>query len=551
MNLTIQRVSSLEKIRTADDIKTACSDKKCMLGGETYSYQIALYSKSCFLANVELNSPLKDFINLYTVDDVIMDLPHPDGIEDTDFITSEPGKMPDLLTPLKNSNGRIRVNGSPRSLWVEINLPADYPAGVYPVEIIFDANPQYSSNEHFSYTQKTMIEVLGVNIPEQKTIFTQWFHTDCIASAHNVAVYSEEHWDLIDKYIKMAVKSGITMILTPVLTPPLDTGIGEMRPCTQLVKIEKNGEQYSFDFSLLKRWIELCKKNGIKYYEISHLFSQWGLEYSPNIMVTENGEEVHMFGWHVKAQSEEYKSFILQLVPELVDFLEKENVKEQCYFHLSDEPNLNHLENYRYAYELVVPLLKGCKTMDAISDFAFYETGLIPTPVTATNHIEPFLENNIENLWAYYCCSQSEDVGNRFLAMPSYRNRILGLQLYKYNIKGFLQWGYNFYYSQLSQFEINPYLTTSASFAFPSGDPFSVYPGKNEVLPSLRALIFREALQEVELCRLLESFIGKKAVVEIIEKHANMEITFRDYPRNSEFLPSLNDKIKEEIKKYI
>jgi hypothetical protein len=58
-------------------------------------------------------------------------------------------------------------------------------------------------------------------------------------------------------------------------------------------------------------------------------------------------------------------------------------------------------------------------------------------------------------------------------------------------------------------------------------------------------------LQEIELCRLLEQFIGKDKVVEFIEKEAGMEITFADYPRNSVFLPSLNRKIKEEIKKRI
>ena len=64
--------------------------------------------------------------------------------------------------------------------------------------------------------------------------------------------------------------------------------------CTQLVKIEKNGDNYSFDFTLLKRWIELCKKNNMKYFEISHLFSQWGLKYAPNIKVSENGEDIEI-----------------------------------------------------------------------------------------------------------------------------------------------------------------------------------------------------------------------------------------------------------------
>ena len=37
---------------------------------------------------------------------------------------------------------------------------------------------------------------------------------------------------------------------------------------------------------------------------------------------------------------------------------------------------------------------------------------------------------------------------NRFIAMPSGRNRVGGFLLYKYGINGFLHWGFNFYYSQ-------------------------------------------------------------------------------------------------------
>ena len=77
-------------------------------------------------------------------------------------------------------------------------------------------------------------------------------------------------------------------------------------------------------------------------------------------------------------------------------------------------------------------------------------------PVVAINHIQDFLERDIENRWGYYCCSQWEKVSNNFLGMPSYRNRIIGLQMYKYGFDGFLHWGYNFYNSNVSKYPINP-----------------------------------------------------------------------------------------------
>lgn len=43
---------------------------------------------------------------------------------------------------------------------------------------------------------------------------------------------------LIGNYMDAAVKCGVNMILTPVLTPPLDTAVGTERPTVQLVDIE-------------------------------------------------------------------------------------------------------------------------------------------------------------------------------------------------------------------------------------------------------------------------------------------------------------------------
>jgi len=41
----------------------------------------------------------------------------------------------------------------------------------------------------------------------------------------------------------------------------------------------------------------------------------------------------------------------------------------------------------------------------------------------------------VPELWGYYCCWQAIEVSNHFLAQPSARNRIIGPQIYKYDIK--------------------------------------------------------------------------------------------------------------------
>lgn len=547
MNITVRQISSLEKIRPGEAVTAKSVHRKTLMRGESFSYQIAVQTKENLRIAVTAESPLgNDNIRLYSVKNTVMDFPsYPDS--DDDYITKEPGLMPDILMPIENEGHHMRLADESGAVWVTVNVPEDAEPGVYPVTVTV----AWSGIEDSARINEVMyLDVTNAVIPKQKTIFTQWFHADCIADVHNVPVYSEEHWALIDKYMALAAKLGINMILTPVITPPLDTGEGLRRTCVQLVKIEKKGDTYLFDFSLLKRWISLVNKNNIKYIEISHLFSQWGLKYAPNIVVTQNGEESYMFGWHVDSKSDEYRNFLNQFLPALIKCLENEGVKDRCWFHISDEPNELHLENYKYAYDIIKPLIGDCQTLDALSNYSFYETGLVPNPATSTNHIEPFLEHNVPNQWAYYCCGQYYKVGNRFLAMPSYRNRILGLQMYKYNIVGFLHWGFNFYNSQLSRNKINPYVTSSSDKAFPSGDPFSVYPIKDGVVPSLRAVVFKEALNDIEICRTLESFIGRDEVIKMIDTAAGMELTFSEYPKNSEFIPALMENMEKMIKTY-
>ena len=194
------------------------------------------------------------------------------------------------------------------------------------------------------------------------------------------------------------------------------------------------------------------------------------------------------------------------------------------------------------------PLIEGCHHMDALSDYDFYREGVVERPVVATNHIAAYLEAKVENLWCYYCCGQGYRVSNRFFALPSVRNRIIGVQMYKNNIAGFLQWGYNFYYTQLSVRMVDPYHETDAGAAFPSGDAFTVYPYEDGAAPSLRQKVFGNALEDLRLLNLLEEKIGRDRTVELLERVAGEEITFTTC-KGEDFFAALYDAIFAELSK--
>lgn len=555
MTLWSEQISSLYKIRSVSDLPEQELSRQTVLRGEHFSYQIILradcnvfcrFSARAFGPDGAENEALTAALRLYRLRPAAMDYPvYPD--HDEDILTDEPGLMPDILEPLEESSGMLRLSDRPASVLLSLDTPLDAAPGDYEIRaerVYFEpGTPEILHTE----TSVLTLHILSAALPAQSVHFTQWFHVDSIAEAYHVPVYSEAHWELIGKYMQMARYLGIDTILTPMLTPSLDTLIGGERLCVQLVQIEKHGERYAFDFSRAARYIDLAHENGIRRFEIAHLYSQWGMTSAPNIYVRVDGREEHLFGWHTPAQSEAYQAFLKQLLPAMLDFLTEKGVLEDSFFHISDEPGLDHLETYHALWRFVKPMLRGRPIMDAISNVDFYKHGLIDIPVSATDHIEPFLREPVENQWAYYCCGEYKAVGNRFLAFPEYRNRILGVQLFKFDIKGFLQWGYNFYHADRSMYVIDPYLTSSGDGMVPSGDPFSVYPGKDGPVASLRALNFKDALQDVDILKALAQRTPHEHVVELIEKLAGMEIRFDKYPRNYEFIPALMDAVRQEL----
>lgn len=533
-DFNFQQLSSLAKV-FKDRIYGDSSDHATCVRGQAVSYQIAIRGEGEYTFNIE--SPLKDSIKVYRVGYVPSDMCAYPHANDENYITTEAGLFPDPLFPIEEGSFKLDTDEY-FTLWLNITVKNEEKAGKYPVNVYF-----YKENKQVGMSTY-ILEIKNEILPEQSLIFTQWFHTDCIADVHNTEVFSPLHWELIEKYVKMASDHGMNMILTPVLTPPLDTEIGGERTTVQLADVEKTDEGYIIDLSRLERFIDLCLANGIRYFEINHFFTQWGAKSAPKVIARVNGEEKRIFGWETDASSPEYKEFLSALVPMIIDTFAKKGIdKTKLYFHVSDEPNDDQLESYRVAASVLMPLIEGCNHMDALSHFEFYKEKLVPVPVVGTNALEPFIEADIKDLWCYYCCAQATTVANRFFAMPSYRNRIIGVQMYKYGMAGFLHWGYNFYNTQHSKKKINPYEITDAGGAFPSGDSFSVYPYGNDVIPSLRQKVFKEALDDIRLLTLLEKRIGKAETVRLIDNTAGMDITFKEYPHGEEFFVRLYENI--------
>lgn len=509
---------------------------------EKFSFQIAVLAEkeNETALDIKVSSLIAEDITVYEVKNI------PAGTtqyEDSDnyHYPAERKEFPDLLMPV---NGTVSLTmGDWISLWFEYK-PTKNITGKQKIAINLTAG---------DVTEEKVFElnILDSELPKQDILFTNWFHNDCICTYYNIEPFCEEYWVIVERYIKNAREHGVNMLLTPVFTPPLDTEVGGERPTFQLVGVKMQGSTYSFDFTNFRKYVEICLKNGIEAFEISHFFTQWGAEHAPKVIAEVDGESKRIFGWETEASGEEYTDFLAQFSVAFRKETESLGIKERCWVHVSDEPNEAQIEQYTKAADIVKKYFADFNSLDALSDIRYYRNGLIKTPVCAEEEADIF-KAEVKDFWTYYCCAQTKKyLPNRMFAQPSVRNRVLGVLLYKYDTKGFLQWGHNFWYTQYSKNPIDPFKVTDAGGSFPSGDSFVVYPGEGGVpLNSLRHLVFADAFQDLRALRLLESLTSREYVLKLIEKGLDIPLSFTTYPHEKSWLLNLRATINEEIRKH-
>jgi len=551
--ISMKIVSSLEKCFLDEGI----SSKKertsyLMYRNEKLSFQVlvrtdAYDGTSVPIYTVAVEGALAPYVTLREMICVPCHYPAAER-RDEDTLRTTPGLYPDLLRPLHYRNWLRVPVGQLKSIWVDVQIPEGSDVPKDATELTFALSQKNTKAEEREELGRVTasIRVSDVTLPKQKLIHTEWLYSDCVAEAYRTEVWSEKHWEMMEKYVKSAVDNGVNLIFTPVFTPELDTYIGGERPTTQLVKITVTGKDtYEFDFALLDRWVDMCERLGVDYYEIPHFFTQWGADHAPKFVATVNGEEKRIFGWETDSMGEEYGAFLAQFITALVGYFKKRGLHERCFYHISDEPQLAHLDKYLACKSRVAPYLDGATLIDALSNLDFYESGALEHPVPAIQKIQPFLDAGIDGLWAYYCGANGKPViTGRYMSQPLFRTRILGVQLYRHNIVGFLHWGFNFYHNQYSYDYVDILGNTDGEYFAPSGDMNLVYPGSDDtVWESIRLNAMREAMDDIRALELCESVLGRERTEELISVGTTEPLTFFAYPKSGEYLLSLHDRV--------
>ena len=396
------------------------------------------------------------------------------------------------------------------------------------------------------------LHVVDACLPENDLIYTNWFHYDALVDYFGVELYSEEYFDILEKYIRNAARHGMTALLTPAFTPALDTPVGMKRMNVQLVKVKVINGKYEFDMSLLERFMKLAKASGIKWIEHCHLFSQWGATSAINIYGEVEGEERQIFGWDDAADGDRYAEFLRAYIPEFLALAEKLGFGKNILFHISDEPKEHQAEAYRKALAVVKELIGDRVMGDALSDYHFYEKGLVQCPIVDTCRADDF-DGRCDTFMLYYTGGRPyAGLSNRLVGSSPIKTRMIGTQLFKYNAKGFLHWGYNYYYGRMTHGVFNPAIDPYG-YRNIAGASYLVYPGFDKTcIPSIREKQMCDGINDYRALRLLESLAGRDETLKICaEALGTDKIGIYTLPTDPLAVAKMRESVNAEIERRV
>ncbi|MFO0791408.1 MAG: DUF4091 domain-containing protein [Pirellulales bacterium] len=439
-----------------------------------------------------------------------------------------PGLVPDPLYP--NTATLIGANES-RSYWVTLKIPADARPGKRDLKFRFLLGGKKQPVE-----LPVTLEVSPFVVkPRENFPVTHWWRGEATWDYYKTGMFEDERWwNLTRDQLKDMYEHGSNVIYVPSLFMRRETF---KRPCQLLIVNEPAPGKYTFDWSQVKRFTDMCRELGFREFEWPHMWIYWGVENGMRVYKRQGDEYVMLWPPDTKALSPTYVNFLKQFLPEFHKFLVEEKLLDTSHFHLSDEPGSGqHIENYKAARHLLRELAPWMNVMDALSDFEYGKQGLTDMPIPIVSSAKAYGDAGVPH-WVYFCCGPTGPWVNRFMDTPLPKIRMSGWLFYRLKAKGFLHWGFNYWHAIEQEKLIDPF-TEGAAAAWPGipyGDPFVIYPGPNGPIDSIRWEVFAESLQDYAILQ--------TAGIDPADPLLSDIKTYADFPKNKAWIEHALRKI--------
>ena len=421
-----------------------------------------------------------------------------------DRITSITGFYPD---PIMDNQPVDLLAGQAQTFFIGITIPLDAKAGTYTVTITV-------STDNEIIRKSFIIHIHNVTLEKQRLWIANWYTLEPKRLTHlnngeEVVLYSDLYWKLVKILAeKMADYGQNTAMISPL----------------ELAIYKKEGDRIAFDFSRFDRVVEIFRKAGVLgRIEGGHIGQRTGNWTSPFIVYVPDLESDSTLFLHLPIQDPRAQNFYSRFFKALVAHLKEKEWMSDYYQYLTDEPIEENKQSYieiaRYIKSIApdIKIGEACHTKDLADIIDLW----VPQ-VDFLNKDFDFYEERKkagDEVWFYTCLAPKGNYANRFIDLPLIKTRIMHWINYKYQIDGYLHWGFNWWND-------NPFVdTTDTNDAvgnfLPPGDAWIVYPGYRKLYSSIRLEAMRDGINDNTLLRMLEAkepALAKKMADSIVYK---------------------------------
>uniref|UniRef100_UPI003217FCBA DUF4091 domain-containing protein n=1 Tax=uncultured Draconibacterium sp. TaxID=1573823 RepID=UPI003217FCBA len=508
-SVQLEAVDSLEKVFPESSYFTPFDAHVDVARGEHASFQFVVRSNSN-IKNLRIkvkeptcaNSRL-DEIKTGFVGFVKVGRANPEPSKDAFKPMS--GYFPD---PIMYEESRDVPFGTAQPLWVSVKIPTDCETGLYKgaVEIIYEVG-----GKTVSKTKYFEIEVFKPVIDNTSLWVTNWFFLDRLHYLNNnepVEKHSDLYWELSRVIAKKLAeyRQNVAMI------SPFDH-----------TEFSFEDNKWSFDFTNFNKMVELFIEEGvIGRLEGGHLGSRidggWSSPFGLYVPVlAEDNADKELLALNNPRTKDFYKAFL----PAFVENIKTNGWGGQYIQHIADEPIDANVESYIKISKFLKTLVPELKVIEACHTHQL--ENMVDIWVPQMNFLKSGMDfytdrqHKGDEAWYYTCLSPKGEWANRFVEQPLIKTRLLHWVNFKYNIPGYLHWGFNFWGSNSGIVTAeNPYddvsgMIVSSGNILPGGDCWISYPAYKAIYPSIRLEAMRDGIVDYELLKIYKERFPEKA----------------------------------------
>lgn len=449
------------------------------------------------------------------------------------YITDDDGKRKADILLKGDTEEFITVNGG---VYCEINIPKSALSGDYEGKIKIYKKKMFEP--------EMLVETLSVklyvgkyvlpNVSERNFHLDLWQHSSNIARHHDVSLWSDEHFAVLEKYVESLAALGqkaVTLVVSEI--PWSGQSCFEQKRFESnlfeysMVKTKKLGDNFYFDYSVMQRYIDLCKKYGISdeisVYGLANIWKRPEFGYDT---VSENYPDAVRIRYYDEndgtykymTEAKDIDLFIKSLEQYFV-MTDQMKAVRLC----ADEPG--DVEAYKKSIDHLLAVAPAFKLKAAINhaefigefkneifDFVPY-IGCLSKEYDRVQEYKEIMTDK-RFLW-YVCCGP--EYPNTFIKSPLRESAFIGILTSYMGLHGFLRWNYTVY---------NKDPRNDLRYGtFPAGDINFVYPAYNgSPLLSLRYKALKRGLDYYEMLETLK----KLGATESLEKCYDLVIKEKD-----------------------